>query len=143
MTHPSKRKGNAFERALVNAAKAVGLPAERAYASDGRSLGEGPEVDLIICGWRIQAKRRKKLPAYLTIPEGCEATAVQEDRGPKLVICYFDRFLELLRREREYLRLRKDDSGESPEENAAVWRARNWQNPLGNQTLAPPSGDPD
>ena len=56
-----KRKGSNFERELVNEAKERGLNAERAYASNGRALGEAEEVDLMVNGCRIQAKRRKAL----------------------------------------------------------------------------------
>jgi Holliday junction resolvase len=41
MTHTSKRKGNAYERELVNQAIAAGLTSKRAYASNGLSLGHG------------------------------------------------------------------------------------------------------
>ena len=64
MTHPSKVKGNNYERELVAQARDKGLESERAYASNGRSLGESEEVDLIISGCRVQAKRRKALPAW-------------------------------------------------------------------------------
>lgn len=88
MSHPSKTKGNSFERELVNKAKEKGLSAERAYASNGRALGESEEVDCVIEGCRIQAKRRKTLPAYLQIPEGCDAVAFRQDRGPTLVLIH-------------------------------------------------------
>ena len=48
MTHPSKVKGNNYERELVKEAQAKGLEAERAYASNGKALGECEEVDLIV-----------------------------------------------------------------------------------------------
>ena len=38
MSSPSKRKGNAFERELVNTAKDWGLEAQRAWGSNGQSL---------------------------------------------------------------------------------------------------------
>jgi hypothetical protein len=38
MAHPSKRKGNRFERELREAFREAGLRAERAYASNGESL---------------------------------------------------------------------------------------------------------
>lgn len=97
MTHPSKRKGNGFERELVMQAKNCGLEAERAYASNGRALGESEEVDAIVEGVRVQAKRRKALPQYLRIPDGCDAVACREDGNEALVIMrYFD-FLDLLK----------------------------------------------
>ena len=38
MTHPSKIKGNTFERECVNKAKKAGLKAQRAYGSNGKML---------------------------------------------------------------------------------------------------------
>ena len=97
MPHPSKRKGNRFERALVNAARDAGLDARRAYASNGRSLGEAEAVDVTVEGFRVQAKRRKSVAQYLTAPEGCDVVAIREDRGEPLVVLPYDRFLELIR----------------------------------------------
>mgnify|MGYP001361927961 CR=1 FL=1 len=61
MTHPSKVKGNKFERDIVNKAKELGLESKRAYASNGESLGMHAEVDLIIEHFKIQAKIRKSM----------------------------------------------------------------------------------
>lgn len=81
MTNSSKIKGNNFERELVNKAKSLGIDAKRAYASDGRSLGTNKEVDVVIGGIKIQAKRRRKLASFLTIPDGVDAVVIREDRG--------------------------------------------------------------
>lgn len=94
MSHPSKRKGSAYERELVNEARAAGLPAERAYASNGRALGCSEEVDLLVSGQRLQAKRRKKLADFLQIPEGCDAVVVRQDRGETLVLLRWKDYLE-------------------------------------------------
>ncbi len=67
MSHPSKTKGSRFERELRDWLVARGYQAERARGSDGRSLGCVAEVDLIIhdaSPQRVQAKRRKALPAF-------------------------------------------------------------------------------
>ena len=48
MSSPSKAKGNRFERLVVKLAKEAGFTAQRAYASDGRSLGEAPDVDCLV-----------------------------------------------------------------------------------------------
>lgn len=104
MTHPSKRKGNRYERELVEDAQAVGLEAERAYASDGRSLGEGKECDLLVRGrddmildaLRIQAKRRKNVAQYLTPPEDADINVIRENYGESLAVVPWDLFLELL-----------------------------------------------
>lgn len=97
MTHPSKRKGNQFERELVRQAREAGLPADRCWASDGRSAGLPPEVDVVVNGWPIQAKRRAQVAAYLNIPDGCRAVAFRQDRGPALVLMELADFLEIVR----------------------------------------------
>ena len=97
MTSPSKNKGNNFEREIVNLAKSIGLDAKRAYASDGRSLGESEKVDLIIGKTRVQAKRRAKLAAYMLIPEGADIVVMRQDRGDLLAVVPFEKILELMR----------------------------------------------
>jgi hypothetical protein len=105
MTHPSKRKGNRYEREIVEEAEANGLEAERAYASDGRSLGEAEECDVLIRGneamitdaVRVQAKRRKNIAQYLTPPEGADVNVIRENYGDSLAVVPLSMFLELLR----------------------------------------------
>ena len=48
MSHPSKIKGNKFERDVVKKAELFEIDGKRAWASDGRSLGLDPEVDVVI-----------------------------------------------------------------------------------------------
>jgi len=105
MTHPSKRKGNRFEREIVASAEARGLEAERAFASDGRSLGEAEECDVLIRGRedmitdavRVQAKRRKSIAQYLTPPEGADINVIRENYGDSLAVVPLGHYLELLR----------------------------------------------
>lgn len=97
MTHPSKVKGNNYERELVAQAREKGLLAERAYASNGRSLGHSEEVDLVVEGCRIQAKRRKHLPAYLALNEGVDAVTFRQDKGETLVLIRLDDFLDKIK----------------------------------------------
>ena len=52
MSSPSKRKGNTFEREVVNQAREFGLKSIRAYASNGISIGEAEDVDV-----KIEKKR--------------------------------------------------------------------------------------
>jgi len=96
MPSSSKRKGNGFERELVNQAAARGLASERAYASNGRALGESEEVDLLVQGMRIQAKRRARIASYLQIPEGADAVVVRQDRGETLVLLRWSDLLDKL-----------------------------------------------
>jgi len=97
VSHPSKRKGNSWEREIVNLARERGLEAERAYASNGRALGHSEQVDCVVQGCRIQAKRRKALPSYLQVPEGCDAVVFRQDRGEALALIPLDSLLTLIR----------------------------------------------
>ena len=96
MTHPSRAKGTSYERELVNQAALAGQCAERAWGSDGRSRGWAEGVDLHINGCRVQAKRRKKLPAFLKPPEGADVVAFREDRGSSYAMLTWEDFLPLL-----------------------------------------------
>ena len=96
MPSKNKRRGNDFEVELREAAKAAGFQAVRAWGSDGRSLGEAADVDLVVNGFKVQAKRRKKLPAYLEIPDSCDIVAFKQDRKKPMVLIYYDDFLKLI-----------------------------------------------
>ncbi len=95
MSHPSKRKGNTFERELVDEAKAAGLDAKRAFASNGKALGQAETVDLMVGRCRVQAKRRKKIAADFKVPEGADVVAFREDRGDTFVLLRWDTFLNI------------------------------------------------
>jgi len=103
MAHPSKRKGNRFERELREAFREAGLRAERAYASNGESLTTDggarctKSVDLLVEGeLKIQAKRRASVAQYLTPPEGAHMTIVREDRAEALAVLPLDLLIRLL-----------------------------------------------
>jgi hypothetical protein len=99
MTHPSKNKGNGYERELVNQAKKAGLKAKRAYASNGQSLGMHEEVDCLIAGQRIQAKRRKKLlkgiQDMIGLLEHTDAVVFREDKCESFVLVRWSDWLDL------------------------------------------------
>lgn len=97
MTHSSKNKGNKYERELVNQARDSGLAAERAYASNGRSLGHHEEVDLLVADKRIQAKRRKALAKWMRPTGNVDAVTIREDRGETLVVLTWWEYLDLLK----------------------------------------------
>ena len=99
MTSPSKRKGNSFEREIVNLAKDWGFPSQRAYASNGESLGLHAEVDCTIGKDKItiQCKRRKKIASFLKC-ENTDVVIFREDRGESLVLMPIDFFLTLLKK---------------------------------------------
>ena len=95
MTHPSKQKGNRFERLIVDKAQSYGVGAERAWGSNGRALGMHEEVDVLLEGdLRIQAKCRKKIAEWLKPSEVVDAVVVKEDRGETYIIIRYDEFLD-------------------------------------------------
>ncbi len=96
MVHPSKHKGNCFERELVNSAKEDGIEAQRAWGSDGKSLGEHSEVDCLIGGYKVQAKRRKAIAAHLVPSKHVDCVITRPDRGETLVIMRFQDWKELI-----------------------------------------------
>ena len=96
MAHPSKVKGNTFERFVVNKAKEYGLKSKRAYASNGESLGMHAEVDLIIEDYKIQAKIRKKIASYLVPNENVDAQVIREDRGEAYIVLRLEDWLKTL-----------------------------------------------
>ena len=74
-----------------------GLASRRAWGSNGESLGLHAEVDLVIDGFKVQAKRRKSLPAYIKPNENVDLQIIREDHGRSLVVMdYFD-LLDILR----------------------------------------------
>ena len=97
MSSPSKAKGNRFEREVVDMAKAQGLDAERAYASNGKSFGEEEDVDVKIAGMLGQCKRRKRIAKWIKPPDSCDMALVREDRGKTYVIMEYDDFLIYLK----------------------------------------------
>ena len=95
MTHPSKQKGNRFERLIVDKAHSYGVKGERAWGSNGRALGMHEEVDVLLEGdLRIQAKCRKKIAEWLKPSEVVDAVVVKEDRGETYIIIRYEEFLD-------------------------------------------------
>ena len=87
----SKRKGNGYERELVKQAEESGLEAKRAWGSDGRSMGMHEEVDCLINGQKVQAKRRKSIAKFLKPTEHVDVVVFREDGGTSLVLIdWFD-----------------------------------------------------
>ena len=108
MAHPSKLKGNRFEKEIVDKAKDTGIEdSKRAWGSNGMALGEHPEVDCLIDGYKIQAKVRKKLPAYLIPSKEVDAVVFKQDRGEILMLVRYEDWL--FERKRDEKR-RKEDS---------------------------------
>ena len=86
----SKRKGTAYENELVEKLKDSGFKnVKRSWGSDGRSLGEASDVDIVADDVKIQAKRRKSIPKYLNLGN-CDVVMFREDRGITFVMMTFD-----------------------------------------------------
>lgn len=96
MSHPSKIKGNTFEREIVELAKQYGLDAQRAWGSNGRALGFTEEVDCVVDGLKVQAKRRKKIADYLIPSVNVDLHVFRQDRGEPLALIRFKDLLEIL-----------------------------------------------
>ena len=95
MAHPSKVKGNTFEREIVRLFESYGIDCKRAWGSNGQSLGLHEEVDCLAEGdLRIQAKRRKKIAKWLKPSEVVDAVVVREDRGETYIIIRLEEFCD-------------------------------------------------
>ena len=95
MAHPSKVKGNAFEREVVRLFESYKVECKRAWGSNGQSLGLHEEVDCLAEGdLRIQAKRRKKIAEWLKPSVYVDAVVVREDRGKSYIIIRPEEFIE-------------------------------------------------
>ena len=98
MASRSKVKGNAYERELVKRLRDFGLTdAERAWGSDGRSLGLPSDVDINATlsthvSLYIQAKRRKSLPKFLNLGSS-NVVAIREDHGSTKLLMDMEFFL--------------------------------------------------
>ena len=77
MPSKSKAKGNRFERLCVDIAKESNIKAVRAWGSDGRSLGEHSEVDVML-GTNVDFQ------------------LVKEDRGQIYAILTYESLLKLI-----------------------------------------------
>lgn len=97
MPHPAKRKGNNFERELVQYFQSSGIEAKRSYASNGEALGHHATVDVLAGGKRIQAKRRARIAAWMKPSEHQDAVVVREDRGESLVILTLAEYADLVK----------------------------------------------
>ena len=105
MAHPSKVKGNTYEREIVAKFEEYGIECKRAWGSNGQALGHHEEVDCLAHGeLRIQAKRRKSIAKWLKPSIFVDAVTVREDRGENYILLRLDDFLEDYKK---YLELKK------------------------------------
>jgi Holliday junction resolvase len=110
MTHPSKVKGNAFEREVVQAFRdRAGWTAERAYASNGKALGKDETVDVLATfifddehpQLAIQCKRRKAVAEWMQCNEHQDAVVYRADGKPAYIAMPLSVFLDLIERVRQ------------------------------------------
>ncbi len=115
MTSKSKAKGNGFERAIVDIFKMKGVEAKRAWGSNGAALGMHEEVDVLVKlpngqfdrsvppnpyydDFKIQCKRRKKIPAFLGLTEHVDAVVFKEDYGKVYILMPLNEFIRRIER---------------------------------------------
>ena len=97
MPSKSKAKGNRFERLCVNIATSFGLNAQRAWGSDGRSMGEHQEVDIKIEQYKVQCKTRKRIAEWLKPGKEVDIQVVKEDAGEVFVIQPLEKWCEMVK----------------------------------------------
>ena len=97
MPSKSKAKGNRFERFCVDVAQSLGLKAQRAWGSDGRSMGEHQEVDIKIENFKAQCKTRKRIAKWIKPSTEVNIHIVKEDRGEVFVIQNYEEWLEMVK----------------------------------------------
>ena len=115
MSHPSKIKGNKFERDCCKKAELFEIPSKRAWGSDGRSMGLDAEVDIVIGDKKhkdechCQCKIRKRLPGYVFPKTNVvDCHLIREDRGETYIVMRYDDYLAEMRRFRQ-LKKQLDD----------------------------------
>jgi hypothetical protein len=106
---PNKVRGNNLERLVVARFVEAGRPAKRAWGSNGKSLGQHEEVDVMVYetevdlmtgrevhaeDLKIQCKSRKKIPQFLGLTEHVDATVFKEKAGTMYIMFRLDDFIE-------------------------------------------------
>ena len=110
MAHPSKVKGNTYEREIVAKFEESGIECKRAWGSNGQALGHHEEVDCLAHGeLRIQAKRRKNIAKWLKPSVFVDAVVVREDRGQNFILLRLDDFLEDYKKYLEFKKIAGKD----------------------------------
>tara|TARA_R100000329_G_C7603719_1_gene214143 strand:- start:1196 stop:1507 length:312 start_codon:yes stop_codon:yes gene_type:complete len=93
------KKGYRGEVEVLDLFKSLDIQAMRSWGSDGRSMNQKSDVDIVadVDGYelKVQVKRRKKLPAYLKFGN-CDMVATRQDRGHWVYILSESAFKRLL-----------------------------------------------
>lgn len=95
---PSKNRirGNALEKEVVKDFK--DYSPKRAWGSDGRALGLSANVDVYVedLGLKVQCKRKKKLPDWVSLTDDLDCAILREDRGERYIIMKVSKFLDMI-----------------------------------------------
>tara|TARA_R100000152_G_C6778477_1_gene209197 strand:+ start:263 stop:655 length:393 start_codon:yes stop_codon:yes gene_type:complete len=98
MASKSKAKGNRFEYLIRDITQEIGLKCQRAWGSDGRSLGWHEEVDLLIDNTiKVQAKCRKAIANWMLPSAEVDIQVIKEDRGIPLVVESYDTWIDRIK----------------------------------------------
>ena len=96
MSSKQYQKGARFELEIVHFLEENGIPARRVPLS-GASASMPDDVLIDDTKFRVECKRRKKLPKYLVEwLDSCGLGVMREDRGSQLWFMTQDIFIELL-----------------------------------------------
>ena len=98
-----KRKGDEFVLSIKHAAEDRGLDVLKVRASGHMGRRGGIPADIVIAGWKIEAKRFKggigsqAIEDILTSDQGVHAVAHKSDRGIALITMSLDDWLDLMK----------------------------------------------
>jgi hypothetical protein len=85
---------------VVNITKDEGIPAKRAYGSNGEALGCHEEVDVLINNTiKVQCKTRKKIASWMIPSKHVDIQVIKEDRGIPYAVLPYDDYLKLIQNE--------------------------------------------
>ena len=98
------KKGKFYEWQLVQIFKEAGMKAQRAWNSDGKSLGKHHECDVLLeykdKEYIIQAKRRKNIIAFIMPSKEVDFHIMKGDRQPDVVAMSIPTLLKLLKNQK-------------------------------------------
>lgn len=83
-------------------AEGYGLPARRAWGSNGEALGLDRTVDVTVGKYTFQCKRVKRLPQNILPNQFNNGQLIREDGGEPFVVIQFEMLLLLLSALREH-----------------------------------------
>ncbi len=99
MPSKSKAKGNRFEKLVEQMTIDSGIPAKRAWGSNGNALGHHEEVDVLIDNnIKVQCKCRAKIAEWMIPNENVDIQVIKEDRGIPYAVLPYDKYLELIKK---------------------------------------------